>query len=476
MKNLKVYPNYIAKVIPLAFDESMSYYECICNITNYINHNIMPIINEETKTIFEITNDIKDLKGYIDNNMLTKDVNDLTYYTLTSDLSNVALTGNYNDLSNKPTIPDVSNFITKDVNDLTYYTLSSNLSTVATSGNYNDLSNKPTIPDVSNFITKDVNDLTYYTLTSNLSTVATSGNYNDLSNKPTIPDVSNFITKDVNNLTYYTLSSNLSTVATSGNYNDLSNKPTIPPTMTILSYGSSTWTDFINAYTTNTIVYCRASSNTNPGTGSQTRLGFMAYVNDATNPTNVEFQYYRSVSTHSATQQGDQVFIYKLDKTNGWSVTTREASSKIVAGTGLSTSYSSGTLTLNNDFAMTSGTWTPKMENCTVTYTRQIGTYKKIGEIVFINCRLRGTITAVGSTPYSQISGLPYTPNEAYSLSVSTHLNIGNNSNNVTAFAGSNGYISIQLDNNNAGSAVASWVADSNKTFYLEFTGFYFID
>ncbi len=46
-------------------------------------------------------------------------------------------------------------------------------------------------------------------------------------------------------------------------------------------------------------------------------MAFMAYVNNGDNPTNVEFQYYRSVSTHSASQQGDQVYIYKLDKTAG---------------------------------------------------------------------------------------------------------------------------------------------------------------
>lgn len=46
-------------------------------------------------------------------------------------------------------------------------------------------------------------------------------------------------------------------------------------------------------------------------------MAFMAYVNDETNPTNVEFQYYRSVSTKTVSQQGDQVYIYKLDKTTG---------------------------------------------------------------------------------------------------------------------------------------------------------------
>lgn len=100
--------------------------------------------------------------------------------------------------------------------------------------------------------------------------------------------------------------------------------------MVILSYGNSTWQDFIDAYTNNVIVYCRASSNSNPKTGSQTRMGFMAYVSDATNPTEVEFQYYRSMNPNNKTisQLSDQVFVYKLTSSNVWSVTTREANIK----------------------------------------------------------------------------------------------------------------------------------------------------
>lgn len=45
------------------------------------------------------------------------------------------------------------------------------LSTVATSGSYNDLTDKPTIPNTSNFITKDVNNLTNYTTTTALNTL-----------------------------------------------------------------------------------------------------------------------------------------------------------------------------------------------------------------------------------------------------------------------------------------------------------------
>lgn len=115
--------------------------------------------------------------------------------------------------------------------------------------------------------------------------------------------------------------------------------------MVVLAYGKSTWADFMSVYP-NAVVYCRASSNSNPASGSQTRMAFMAYVNNETNPTNVEFQYYRSVNSHSATQQGDQVYVYKLDKTAGWSVTVREATVKIVAGTGLTQQYTTNTLTL----------------------------------------------------------------------------------------------------------------------------------
>lgn len=126
------------------------------------------------------------------------------------------------------------------------------------------------------------------------------------------------------------------------------NTPT--PELVEMSYGeSNAWAKFIAAYNAHCVVYCRASSNSNPATGSQTRKAFMAYVNDATSPTSVEFQYYRSVSSHSDSQQGDQVFVYTLTNASGgtWSVTTRNTFSKIVAGTNMTSSYSSGTLTLN---------------------------------------------------------------------------------------------------------------------------------
>lgn len=121
--------------------------------------------------------------------------------------------------------------------------------------------------------------------------------------------------------------------------------------MVILSYGNSTWSEFINAYKNNVIVYCRASSNANPATGKQTRMAFMAYVNDSDNPTNVEFQYYRSMNPTNKTinQMSDQVFVYTLTSTGTWSVISRETGIKSVvcdASTGLSATYDKNTGTL----------------------------------------------------------------------------------------------------------------------------------
>ena len=128
---------------------------------------------------------------------------------------------------------------------------------------------------------------------------------------------------------------------------DLSNDSGFITGMTILSYGSSTWSDFITAYQANKVVYCRASSNANPGSGTQNRLAFMAYVNNAANPTEVEFQYYRSVTTHTDAQQGDQVFVYKLTSSGTWTVTTREAYTRIIAGSNITGTYANGALTLS---------------------------------------------------------------------------------------------------------------------------------
>lgn len=128
-------------------------------------------------------------------------------------------------------------------------------------------------------------------------------------------------------------------------------------------YGeSNAWAKFIAAYTGKKIVYCRASSNANPGSGAKTRKAFMAYVNNEDSPTSVEFQYVRSVSSKTDSQQCDQVFVYTLTNASGgtWSVTSRNMATKINVDSTLTKTYSSGanasmTLSANAMTGATSG-------------------------------------------------------------------------------------------------------------------------
>ena len=76
-------------------------------------------------------------------------------------------------------------YITKDVNDLTNYTLTSNLSTVALSGSYDDLNNKPTIGNATLTIQKNgtnVGTFTANSVTNSTINISVPTNVSDLNN------------------------------------------------------------------------------------------------------------------------------------------------------------------------------------------------------------------------------------------------------------------------------------------------------
>lgn len=45
---------FCQKVIPLAFDESMSYYECLCALTNYLYSEVIPAVNNNADAVTEL--------------------------------------------------------------------------------------------------------------------------------------------------------------------------------------------------------------------------------------------------------------------------------------------------------------------------------------------------------------------------------------------------------------------------------------
>ena len=69
-----LFTNYIFKAIPLAFDESMSYYETLCGLLNYLKNTIIPTLNNNADAVSELQTLYVELKTYVDNYFTNLDV------------------------------------------------------------------------------------------------------------------------------------------------------------------------------------------------------------------------------------------------------------------------------------------------------------------------------------------------------------------------------------------------------------------
>ena len=61
-----IFTNYIYKTIPLAFDESMSYYETLCGLLSYLKDTVIPTLNNNADAIIELQNLYKQLHDYVE--------------------------------------------------------------------------------------------------------------------------------------------------------------------------------------------------------------------------------------------------------------------------------------------------------------------------------------------------------------------------------------------------------------------------
>ena len=61
-----LFTNYIYKAIPLAFDESMSYYETLLGLLNYLKNVIIPTVNNNADAVSELQTLYEELRTYVD--------------------------------------------------------------------------------------------------------------------------------------------------------------------------------------------------------------------------------------------------------------------------------------------------------------------------------------------------------------------------------------------------------------------------
>ena len=177
------------------------------------------------------------------------------------ELATVATTGDYDDLTNKPTIPEApvqSDWSQTDSTALDYIKNKPSIPSGQVQADWNQtdnaqvdyIKNKPTIPaaqvnsdwNSNSGVSQILNKPTLATVatsgnysdlngTPTLATVATSGDYDDLTNKPTIPVVPTNVSAFTNDAGYTTFD---------GDYNSLTNKPTIPAAQVNSDWNAST--------------------------------------------------------------------------------------------------------------------------------------------------------------------------------------------------------------------------------------------
>lgn len=205
--------------------------------TNYNDLTNKPSINgillSGNKTLSNLGINIPTRVSQLSNDADYLTSSSLTGYVKRTDLTNVAFTGSYNSLTNKPTIPVVPSNVSAFYNDAGYLTthqdisgkvdyseLNSRLSNIYTKTEVNDLIDaiitkggevnltnyyKKTEADsrfqpVGNYLTSH-QDISGKANAADLKAVAFSGNYSDLIGKPNIPNSQN--TKTINNESIY---------------------------------------------------------------------------------------------------------------------------------------------------------------------------------------------------------------------------------------------------------------------------------
>lgn len=89
----KPFVNYMQKVIPLAFNESLSYYEQLCLILNYIKNEITPSLNTLIDEYSGLVNSVEKLQKYIDDYFNSEDFNNKVTTAIDTKLNAMANSG-----------------------------------------------------------------------------------------------------------------------------------------------------------------------------------------------------------------------------------------------------------------------------------------------------------------------------------------------------------------------------------------------
>ena len=111
---LPPFMGFVNKTIPTAFENSMSYYDTLCVLYNYLNDTILPQINEDVEKIEELTTLCNNLKDYVDNYFDNLDVQE----EINNKLDSMVEDGTLKSILNNELFTEINNKILQNTLDI----------------------------------------------------------------------------------------------------------------------------------------------------------------------------------------------------------------------------------------------------------------------------------------------------------------------------------------------------------------------
>lgn len=132
--NMSPFITFCQHVIPLSYDESLSYYETLCALRNYIGE-MVEAVNNNADAVTELQNKFTELQNYVDNYFKNLDVQE----EINTKLDEMATDGTLDRIINDQIFGEINDKIDNNYNDLNGK-INTNTESIKT--NYNDLNGK----------------------------------------------------------------------------------------------------------------------------------------------------------------------------------------------------------------------------------------------------------------------------------------------------------------------------------------------
>lgn len=229
-------------------------------------------------------------------------------------LADVAASGSYNDLVDKPSIPSAqvnSDWAETDTSSKAFILNKPGLATVATSGDYRDLSHRPSIPSVGNgTITLQVNNTDVDSFTTNQSSsksinLSVPTNVSELNN-----DAGYLTSVGSGNLTIQRNGVDVETFNANSSVNKTANI-VVPDNLYVATYNVSTFNDVLAAYNAGKAIILVGADF-----GSNIHTNMLMYDYNTTSGQTRKFMFAPTVVPRVAAYYKYQAI---LDETSGWS-------------------------------------------------------------------------------------------------------------------------------------------------------------